>query len=653
MVVKEIIHHREHRGHGEGRFYSIILCVLCVLCGELLFPIFPSSYIHACAEVKDPFDPFDFGLSSVDEPDENKTPQDLLLDATILMSQERLLDARTKLLKALQKDPQMYQAHTMLAGYYLVHVGHFRLSLKYIKQAQALFEKINGAPPYPDEQLKREHAQILYLISQIRLNLDDYEGALQELDNFTAQGYYGEWYPGTRAWVLMKLGKVEDAIKVAKLGALAGAEPGRTLNMLGILLSMHNDREASLNVFKEAIRYEMSLGELGQPATPLNNSGEVYKEIFKEDQAENNWLKATSLPDGCEHVLPALNLSLLYIEQLKFEKAKKTMDNFDSCIAQYPLRNGEEHRALVHMARGRIALHTGHIEDALKHLNMAIENRQWFGKIGTSVEDLESATLISLAQALHRESNIIALRKTDGFFDYIDNLWRRTSNELRAWWLKRRARGVLIDDLSSLEDLYIRNTDSMIEYPTFGELLADIPTTILNKRIDLEKEHDGRQVANIFYQAYMAENMIKGWKKSQGVKLLDNTVSSLRPKYDDLLLVHLQLLKLSLLEPGTEQYNSIIDDVFVLAPAEVRNYGFKLPVNLIGSAVNFKKDFEGTPFLVQTEKLIQTTLDYEFTEGKHRFLFDSKRSGKKVTVKGEDIGKTINLLADQVFSEEI
>src|SRR3712207_9038468 len=49
-----------------------------------------------------------------------------------------------------------------------------------------------------------------------------------------------------------------------------------------------------------------------------------------------------------------LNLTLLYIDQLKFDSAAATIDGFQRCIAQYPLRNGEEHSALVSLARGRI-----------------------------------------------------------------------------------------------------------------------------------------------------------------------------------------------------------------------------------------------------------------------------------------------------------
>ncbi|NMC63420.1 MAG: hypothetical protein GYA55_09675 [SAR324 cluster bacterium] len=180
------------------------------------------------AETLDPFDPFDnssFEITTNEEGDKDKSAKQLILEAAVLLDDERLLDARTKLLRALQRDPLDYRAHLMLSGYYLDHVGHFRLSLKYAKRALDLFYKTKGYPPYNETGDRMSHQQLLYLISQIRLNLDDYNGSLRTLDEFSSYGYTAPWYSGSRAWVLMKLGKIEEAIKVARQGVEDASEP--------------------------------------------------------------------------------------------------------------------------------------------------------------------------------------------------------------------------------------------------------------------------------------------------------------------------------------------------------------------------------------------------------------------------------------------
>lgn len=537
----------------------------------------------------DPFDPFDVGdtdpLASEKE-DAKKSADTLLREATTLLVSERPLDARTKLLRALQRDPNVYRTHYLLAGYYLVHVGHFRLAMKYIHRAEELFEKQHGQPPYASPALQLEHSNIIYYKSQIRLSLDNYKGALESLDYYASLGYMSDWYPGARAWILMKLGKMEDAISIARAGILAGAEPGRTLNMLGILLSMNGQPREALEVFRKAIANEFASGSQGQPATPLNNSGEVYKELFDDDKAESSFLRAISLPDGCEHVLPSLNLALLYIEQLRLGAASSAMDSFERCVAQFPLRNNEEHAALVHLARGRIALHSGLVDKAIDHFRSAREGTQWFGKIGTNQNDLVAASTISLGQALARKNHILRTTLSNSWSDWIAKYRARISNSVESWWLMRRGRQILTEELNDIEDLQIRNTDSLLEYPTLGEVLKGLSPETLGRRLHHEGELDTRAPAKTFYQLYGAESHLGLWPSREALNSLDSIIDRARPRYDELLRTHAMLLRMHTVSQSSAQYHDLAYRVFFMAPALLRNYGLPLPVTIDSSRIS-------------------------------------------------------------------
>lgn len=609
------------------------------------------------AEVLDPYDPFDLPAGSEEETQENddsKTVDELLIDATILLNDERLLDARTKLLKALHKDPKEYRTHMMLSGYYMQHVGHYRLALKYTLQAMDLFIKANGKPPYRDLNTQTEHSHLLYLLSQARLNLDNYQGALDVLDEYSSYGYFGSWYAGTRAWVLMKLSRIDEAIKVARLGILAGSEPGRTLNMLGILLSLNRNREDSLKVFRDAITYELALGESGQPATPLNNSGEVYKEIFEEDKAETAWLKAIRLPDGCEHVLPSLNLSLLYIEQLNFTAARDTMNNFESCVAQFTLRNGEEHRALVHLIRGRLRLHTGNPDKAIEHFEQALEQRQWFGKIGTSVNDLQSAAMISLAQALRAKANHLHLGPQHSFMEWLAAKKSIAAYDIRSWWLMRRATQILTEDLNDLEDIFVRSTDSMIEYPTFGELLARLPTPSLKKRIAFEKSTDNRKPADLYYQTWLAENYLNGLQSQKGRQLISELVTKYRPRYDNLLKTHALILRLRETELGSDEHALLSGQVFNLNRSKLRNHGIPLYVNYQDIPAELADIFEDSPFYLDNSRKAGFLIRYQYENNEHVLSFLSSSTVlSNLKVKGTSFEQMSDKLIDTVFVEDL
>lgn len=608
------------------------------------------------ADVHDPFDPFDRRSTEYDQSDldKDKSPEELIMEGTLLLQDERPLDARTKLLKALQKDPKQYRAHMLLAGYYMVHVGHFRLALKYTKQALALFQEKNGQPPYRDIIPQSEHEQLLYLLSQARLNLDDYQGALSVLDEFSSHGYTSEWYPGSRSWILMKLGKLDEAVRVARLGLISGLEPGRSLNMLGILLSMRGDRQASLQVFRDAIAYELSLGPTGQPATPLNNMGEVYKEIFDEERAESAWLRSTSMPDGCEHVLPALNLALLYIEKLNFSGAKRAIDNFESCVAQFPLRNGEEHRALVNLARGRIALHTGHIDTALSHLAQALQYQQWFGKIGTNQDDMRAAALSSLSVALHARNNQLDFIRHSSIGEWVRAQAEKASNSVRAWWSMRRARQVLTEDLLNLEDIYIRNTDSLMEYGTFGSVLAGLPTTALERRIQQELAIDNRPEAVRYYDAYLAENYLEHGHSSKALRLLNDVINLSRPGSDNLLRLHALLLNLGELEPGSARYAAVANQAFALSRASLRNYGFALPVNYASEDDDIVAELSSGGFILDNSLDLQYSISYKHTGEEIELHFQSSIPGMvDIKVRGTDLIEAANKLKEEVFTVDL
>lgn len=583
--------------------------------------------------------------------DELKTADQLIQEADFLLDDQRPLDARTKLFRALKKDPKNYRAHILLSGYYLVNVGHFRLALRYIKQAEALFEEQNGMPPYTSERAILTHGQILYLLSQARLNLDDYQGSLDILDNYKSLGYSAPWYPGTKAWTLMKLGRIEEAISEAKLGIANSSDSGRTLNMLGILLSMHGERRESLKIFRDAISFELSQGTSGQPATPLNNGGEVYKELFEDERAESNWLRAISMPDGCEHVLPTLNLSLLYFEQLNLNGAEKAVKDFASCIAQFPLKNGEEHKALVNFAQGKIAELSGHPDLAIPLFLQSLKDRQWFGKIGTDQEDLEAASLFGLAKSYSALAYRTDYSSTESISDSIQKYFSTLQYNFLSKWYERKARRVLIDRLNDFEDLSIRNTDSLLEYPTLGLITRKLDSSFLRKKIDSIK--DTRPESNIFYNAYLAENLLEHGHSEQGLKLLDEIRNHIRPKFDELFGFHVQALLLRNRIENNEPSDNTAVALFRKNRSLFRNYGFILPIRLQAKDPKIVDLFESAGYKLSLDS---DAINISIIEENKEIIADviaPQDAGGRLRLKSFKITDLLNKLQDTLFSDDI
>ncbi|MEZ4753680.1 MAG: hypothetical protein R3A13_05140 [Bdellovibrionota bacterium] len=145
----------------------------------------------------------------------------------------------------------------------------------------------------------------------------------------------------------------------------------------------------------------------------------------------------------------------------------------EACFTQYPLRNDEEHRALLHLGRGRIDLQTGKIDSAIDHFEAAVDRRQWFGKIGTNEDDLKGS--FTLSSDSFKKAKNIALRYkiTDNIWDSLNHA-KNSLAELSSLLvvMATKASQILAEDLNDFEDLNVRHTDTMLEYTTLGSLLS-------------------------------------------------------------------------------------------------------------------------------------------------------------------------------------
>ena len=527
----------------------------------------------------------------------NKGFDQLIEEAQDLMKERRPIDARAKLQKALLINPNDYQPHMLLGQYYLFDVGHFTLAYRYLLTAEQLFSKKYGSDRDGtlDPLYSKEHAMLLYLLAEAELNLDRYQNSLDTLERFSKL-YWTDWLPGTKAWVLMKLKRLDEAVKVAQAGLLQGADSRRTYNILGILLSVQGNRELSLQAFAKAIAAESGLGGLGQVATPLNNAGEVYRELFQDNMAEAAWLRATKLPDGCDHILPSLNLASLYIDELRFFQAERVLQDFEACYAAQSSRSDTEHRALIALARGRIAMRMGDIDKAIDLLSHALNREQWFGKIGTNENDVRFAATITMAQALAAKASALEDIVRDTIASSIQDAALKQGLLAQSWWYFRQARKIGLEELDDLEDLFIRNTDTILEYPTLGNFLATYPARSLNRRLDRITKEDERAQADVFYQLFRGEKQFTDGAYSSAANAFKQVMGKLRP-LDRLALAEAKTL-LHLAEQRSRyfwQWPSAEDkaksrkereEIFTLLPSHLRYFGLHLPATAQLSGVD-------------------------------------------------------------------
>jgi hypothetical protein len=222
----------------------------------------------------------------------------------------------------------------------------------------------------------------------------------------------------------------------------------------------------------------------------------------------------------------------------------------------------------------------------------------------------------------------------------------------------RRARQLLTEELNDLEDLSIRNTDSLLEYPTLGEVLRGLSTSALTARLDDEGRKDSRAQAKLFYQAYLAESQLSGWSKSAALANLDTVVERARPRYDDLLKTHTTLLRMGTIDTASPRYRELAYRVFYTAPAELRNYGSRLPVRIQASP-KIRDLILAGPFVEdrssqnKDEVCVITSSQQSLSDATTLRFTCSHNSSKNRVVEDSDPHAVVNKLAEALFREEI
>jgi Tfp pilus assembly protein PilF len=560
--------------------------------------------------------------------------------------------ARSKLLKAIEKDPKYFQAHVSLANYYVAYVNHFRLAYKYYKQADHLFREKNGYPPYTTFTNQDSHSSLLAIGHQVFLNLDDYHKSLSFLNDYEKYGYKSDWLASSKSWVLMKLGRVKEAIKIMQSSLDSTENRGRSLNMLGILFSVDDQPEEAIKIFEQAVKWEKLLGPYGHAATPLNNAGEVYRERFRDEKAEDYWLRAKQLRDGCEHVLPSLNLAIYYMDQHRIDSAAESLDTFESCKQQYSELNDEEHSSLVNLVRGRIALSRGQLQESAVFIEQAMEKQQWFGKIGSNVEDLELAAKVSRFELIEVINNRLKFRLSESYAELLELTRQRVNNFFLKFWLGRNIRFLALE-LANFEDLKIRHTDSFLEYPKIGAILKTFPPNSALKRIAAEESKDNRQEAKNYYNLYRSEVLIAAGRKSEAEKILKGVVSSVkrlgREELDLGLLLRTNYLLATLYEVGTKEYCESAIFIFNSSPFMLRNLGLILPVKLTNIDESAKKLFYKAGFRQNTSPYDNLEIISYYNKKNYKLIFKNQGVIFK-TSKSKNLRKAINDLADKIFS---
>ena len=206
-----------------------------------IFLIFTFASLSSAQELDLSFDPF-----AIENESQNLSIDQMLQKGKLLLYQNAPIDARNTFLEAIKKFPDDHRPYKELGSYYLARAKHFELANEYIQKSwKILLSKYDSVQSLRSSKDFEHYAELTFYRAEVALSLDDYEKALELYEE---QALYF-WNPSTSssiAWILFKMERLYEAIEIAEQGLLLGAEPLGTLNVLGILYSVTNNKDCLL-----------------------------------------------------------------------------------------------------------------------------------------------------------------------------------------------------------------------------------------------------------------------------------------------------------------------------------------------------------------------------------------------------------------------
>jgi len=213
----------------------------------------------------------------------------------------------------------------------------------------------------------------------------------------------------------------------------------------------------------------------------------------------------------------------------------------------------------------------------------------------------------------------------------------------------------LTEDLKDFEDLYVRNTDSMIEYHALGDITQAMPTSILENRLAKEELDDNRSGSRPYYKAYLAQRYLSGieaaFHKDEGLRLCNEALDELRPGPDAGLMVQLLVLKLQNTTEGTQEYRAMAEKVMSLAPAEIRNHGLRFPVQEIGLPPELSAVLERSIFF--DDPAATHAITGKMDSSGVKLSLTSPHSTKVHSANTESPAAAFDMLADMFFRQDL
>lgn len=232
---------------------------------------------------------------------------------------EKFIRAREQAERILQKRPDSFIARYALARAFHDEEANLPRALYHARQAERWLLKHRGDPP-SGELAKTWHKELLLEEETLLGELDRREEQIAVIDRHDA--HYRPKLDYRRVWPLMKLGRFEEAARLAHQVSLS-KDLHRRISGLNGMIAIEMERQRPRACYQVGIRAVESTGY--RSCILLHNTAEAAFAVYRFDEVERLALRALKAPFKDCPSSSYTHLASLYLLRADFQRAMEAV----------------------------------------------------------------------------------------------------------------------------------------------------------------------------------------------------------------------------------------------------------------------------------------------------------------------------------------
>ncbi len=527
----------------------------------------------------------DPGAFTVAEPGAPGSPEELRVWG--LVQGGRYIKAREAAEDLLERQPDSYLGHFILGCVFHYGEANFPWSLYHLDKALRLFEARHGSMPGPSGPW-RWHARMLVELAAIHAELEHHEERLVFFARHNA--LYDPDIVAAQAWPLLKLGRYDDARRVAEAGVRSGdpVEVAIGLNALCAIGFEAGNEIEGYEACRAALEHARSSGRESE-SVDYTNFAEAARSVFKLDEAERVLLEGTRANSiGYGH--PWLDLADLYIRGARFAEALDALREVPRLRSRREPHMRDSDRNESRRALASFFLVVGRPEEALRITEAALVMPDRRGH--SSRDPAQDGVIVALLDRRARLTVAELQREKASALGVVDRLgahWDAARLKVQAWMSGRRAARLLADDERLVGFFRIGGAQAAIVQPWIvGDLVEVLGAGVVFESIRRARERDRRPGADAYYDAFEAEASLAMGDETRAIELAQRARGALGDG-EALLRARVDAIRAEAMrrEEGVEASLAAYGAALQQDPGVFRRLGWSIPVrvNLDGDDV--------------------------------------------------------------------